>query len=78
MFLGAGLYARLAHLVGFIGEDLVHALADVRLEVDVFHEHLGDAGLDELPEKVVQEFGPGGEVGQERADEGEGGDAGLA
>ncbi|MFG2025613.1 hypothetical protein [Streptomyces sp. NPDC048825] len=38
VFSGAGLYVRLAHLVGFIGEDLVHALADVppRFEVDVF------------------------------------------
>ncbi|MER7563169.1 hypothetical protein ABTZ93_09380 [Streptomyces sp. NPDC097941] len=64
---------RLAHLVGFVGEDLVHALADVSLEVDVFHEHLGDARFYELPEEVVQEFRLGGEVGQERADEGEGG-----
>jgi hypothetical protein len=29
VFLGAGLYIRLAHLVGFAGEDLIHALADV-------------------------------------------------
>ncbi|MEU6917599.1 hypothetical protein [Streptomyces olindensis] len=64
-------------LFGLVGKDLVHALADVPLEVDVLHEHLAHPGLDELSEEVVEEFGLGGEVGQERADEGVGGDAGL-
>jgi hypothetical protein len=43
----------------------------------VFHEHLAHAGLDEPAEEVVQELGQGGEVRQERADEGVSADAGL-
>ncbi|MGP4030178.1 hypothetical protein [Actinomadura sp. 3N407] len=76
VFFGAGLEVGLADLVGLVGEDLVHALADVPLEVDVLQERLGDAGVDEPAEEVVEEFGLGGEVGQKRADEGVGGDAG--
>jgi hypothetical protein len=34
------LEVRLADVFGLVGEDLVHALADVPLEVDVLHEHL--------------------------------------
>ncbi|MFF3343008.1 hypothetical protein [Streptomyces flavidovirens] len=43
----------------------------------MLHEHLAHARVDEAAEEVVQELGLGGEVGQERADEGRGGNAGF-
>src|SRR5688500_17701785 len=52
VLLGPRMEVRLADVFGPVREHLVHAFADVPLEVDVLHEHLPDSRLDEPAEEV--------------------------